>query len=125
MPLFNRINVPLLHEPFAVNGLVATEPLPSGGIAAQEKSAFTTIAQKKLLAPLKVVLASADYRLWPGDIVYVCGDSGVQPWAKQRWSLADGREFILVPEAAIQLVSLTQTRVMDTSSSTESKQGGA
>jgi small nuclear ribonucleoprotein (snRNP)-like protein len=86
---------------FTMNKLVACSPFPKLHVEKVVKRNFALIEQKVSLQELEVVFQGENFA--PGDRVFVRGDQVVQAWAKQTFTF-DGKEFILVPESAVQMV---------------------
>ncbi len=83
--------------------LVACSPFPAQHMEKVIKGGFAMIDKKVQLQELKVVFNSADPDLEPGDSVWVRGDTVIQNWAKEVFTV-DGKEFILVPASMLLLV---------------------
>lgn len=91
--------------PYAANRRVACKPFETLQIEKQGRS-FVTIKNKQSLVGLEVIFGNNDYRV--GWTVYVRGDVVTLPWAKEKYQLQD-KEFILVPDEAIQIVTKPPT----------------
>lgn len=89
--------------PWTVNKLVACTPFKTLSNEKTMKAGLALQDKKVRLQELTVVLRNEDGRLQPGMRVYVRGDGAMQVWAKDVFTL-DDKEFILVPETAIQVV---------------------
>lgn len=85
------------------NRVVACTPFSKQHMETVVKGGFAMVDKKVQLQELQVVMHALDPRLDAGDTVWVRGDTIVQPWAKEVFTVA-GREFILVPANAIQIV---------------------
>jgi hypothetical protein len=86
------------------NKQVACKPAKEEAQQVRRIAGMALIDEKLALTPLEVVFDSSG-AFDAGDTVYVHGNNARnQPWWKAVFSL-DGKEFILVPEEAILLVS--------------------
>ena len=86
-----------------MNKVVACTAFPKQHIEKTIKGGIAMIDKKVNLQELTVVLAS-DSGFSPGQKVYVRGDQVVPNWSKEVFTV-DGKEFILVPETAIMVVT--------------------
>lgn len=93
----------LVFSPWTVNKVVACTPFKTLSNEKVMKSGLALQDKKIRLQELTVVLPTEDGKLQPGMKVYLRGDGAVQHWAKDVFTLGD-KEFILVPETAIQVV---------------------
>lgn len=84
-----------------LNKLVACTPFPKVHSEKVVKSNFALVEAKVTLQELTVVFQSES--LAEGTKVYLRGDAIVNKWVKEVFTV-DDKEFILVPESAIQLV---------------------
>jgi hypothetical protein len=89
--------------PRTMNKVVACTAFPKQNIEKVIKGGIAMIDKKVNLQELTVVLAS-DSGFSPGQKVFVRGDQVVQNWVKEVFTV-DGKEFILVPETAIMVVT--------------------
>jgi hypothetical protein len=89
--------------PRTMNKVVACTAFPKQNIEKVIKGGIAMIDKKVNLQELTVVLAS-DSGFYPGQKVFVRGDQVVQNWVKEVFTV-DGKEFILVPETAIMVVT--------------------
>ncbi len=89
--------------PRTMNKVVACSAFPKQNIEKVIKGGIAMIDKKVNLQELTVVLAS-DSGFYPGQKVFVRGDQVVQNWVKEVFTV-DGKEFILVPESAIMVVT--------------------
>lgn len=90
-------------SPRTMNKVVACTAFPKQNIEKVIKGGIAMIDKKVNLQELTVVLAS-DSGFNPGQKVFVRGDAVVQNWSKEVFTV-DGKEFILVPETAIMVVT--------------------
>jgi len=86
-----------------MNKVVACTVFPKQNIEKTIKGGIAMIDKKVNLQELTVVLDS-DSGFRPGQKVYVRGDQVVQNWVKEVFTV-DGKEFILVPESVIMVVT--------------------
>ena len=89
--------------PRTMNKVVACTPYTAQAVKKVLKGGIAMIEQKVNLQELTVVLAS-DSGFTPGQKVFVRGDSAVQNWSKEVFTV-EGKDFILVPETAIMVVT--------------------
>lgn len=89
--------------PRTMNKVVACTAFPKQNVEKVIKGGIAMIDKKVNLQELTVVLAS-DTGFYPGQKVFVRGDAVVQNWSKEVFTV-DGKEFILVPETAIMVVT--------------------
>ena len=91
------------------NNLVACLPFSKKAVEAVDRKKLAVVSQYTTLAPLTVVMDTAEdslIKLKTGDTVYVKGTAAVQAWAKDIYNtdvIANG--FILVPVSEIVAVS--------------------
>ena len=89
---------------YTQNKLVATTPFPTRSTEQTVlRGGLIGVKQKVTLTELTVVLASEDGRYQPGMKVFVRGDLAVQD-SNGNIHEIDGKSFILINEAQIQLV---------------------
>jgi hypothetical protein len=88
-----------------LNKLVACSPFPKRHVETVVKGGFAMADKKVFLQELDVVMFGEQSKFTPGMKVFVRGDAVVQNWAKEVFT-QDGKEFILVPETAIQYVNV-------------------
>ncbi len=86
----------------ATNGNIGTEPFKTNDVKTINVGGFAKVGQKHELTPLKVVIGNNNYLV--GSIIYVLGETCKAPWAAKVYKV-NGMDFILVPEASVQLVS--------------------
>lgn len=89
--------------PRTMNKVVACTAFPKQNVEKVIKGGIAMIDKKVNLQELTVVLAS-DSGFSPGQKVFVRGDAVVQNWVKEVFTV-EGKEFILVPETAIMVVT--------------------
>lgn len=80
------------------NNHVLTTVLEMQNIESSVKNGFATLKNKTSFQMVEVVHGNDKYPA--GSKIALRGDSFVQPWAKNRFSL-DGKELIMVPESEI------------------------
>lgn len=90
-------------SPRTMNKVVACSAFPKQNVEKVIKGGIAMVDKKVNLQELTVVLAS-DSGFTPGQKVFVRGDAVVQNWVKEVFTV-DGKEFILVPETAIMVVT--------------------
>ena len=90
-------------SPRTMNKVVACTAFPKQNVEKVIKGGIAMIDKKVNLQELTVVLSS-DSGFNPGQKVFVRGDAVVQNWVKEVFTV-EGKEFILVPETAIMVVT--------------------
>jgi len=88
---------------FTNKNLVACTPFPKQSVEKVIKGGIAMIDKKVTLQELSVVFSNLEEGLDFGHKVFIRGDQVVQPWAKEVFTI-NGKDFILVPVSAIQLV---------------------
>lgn len=90
-------------SPRTMNKVVACTAFPKQHIEKTIKGGIAMIDKKVNLQELTVVFAS-DSGFTPGQKVFVRGDAVSQQWSKEVFTV-DGKEFILVPESVVMVVT--------------------
>lgn len=91
------------NSPKTMNKFVACTVFPKQNIEKTIKGGIAMVDKKVNLQELTVVLHSESGFL-PGQKVWVRGDAVVQQWSKEVFTVG-GKEFILVPENVIMVVT--------------------
>lgn len=102
-PPFTSGYIQLVPPTRTMNKVVACSAFPKQNIEKVIKGGIAMIDKKVNLQELTVVLNS-DSGFFPGQKVFVRGDAVVQNWVKEVFTV-EGKEFILVPESAIMVVT--------------------
>ncbi len=83
--------------------VIACSPFPAQHMEKVIKGGFAMIDKKVQLQELTVVFRSSEPSMNAGDKVWVRGDTVIQPWAKEVFTV-EGKDFILVPANMVLLV---------------------
>jgi len=93
----------------ATNHQLACTPFTVTTVEATTKNKFATTKQKVSLTEMQVVFSDVEGKYPVGSSVYVTSDQFTAAWATRVYEL-DGKKFVLVPFAAIQLSSVDPAR---------------
>jgi hypothetical protein len=91
---------------YTVNGTIITKPFQSSSIKVEDKGGFAVLSQKYKFEKLEVVIGNIQNTIHAGDYVYVPAELMKQHWAIRKFTLEDGQEVILVPEAEIKMIEV-------------------
>jgi hypothetical protein len=88
---------------FTKNGEIAIVQPQFKKIEAEVQGGIARISQRVTIIESSVVMGYElkNATLKPGDTVLLRADAGLQPWAKQVYTLNDNLSFCLCPESAI------------------------
>ena len=88
---------------FTKNGEIAITQPVFRKIEAEMQGGIARISQRVTVIEAAVVMGYElkSALLKPGDSVILRADAGLQPWAKQVFTLNDSISFVLCPESAI------------------------
>lgn len=92
----------------SVNKRLACTPFPTVDLKTEVKGGLAILKQKEELTRLTVVYAGDGYE--PGDRVWVRGDCCKHQYAKEVYTLEEGKPFVLVPVDMVQLHARPEPR---------------
>lgn len=87
-----------------INNQVACIPPESVAIKVVGKDRGFAVAEQKTQLLKMTVLYNGDGGFIPGEVVYVAGECTGAEWMKHKYSVASGKEFVLVPMSAVLLI---------------------
>jgi hypothetical protein len=111
---YNPLHLSFFPSVYTQNKKVAVEPFTDTYVKTSTEGKghikVLKIENKVNLVALKVVFPTEDNRFRKGMSVMVRGDLFTQFWAKEK-HVVDGQEFILLPEASVEMVLNPQANV--------------
>lgn len=84
------------------NNNIAVKPFPSTSVEGKVNKGFAVVLQKATYTPLEVIFGNGK-TIFPGDVVYVRGDTCKMPFANEVVEI-EGVKCILLPEEYVKLI---------------------